>query len=129
MAESLKNKYAIEVESGHPGFTNYKIISTPAGFDTMLSELQRKVEVIRKRTESDQQFRISRQLLWNGNATLVPGRTSRIYLSFEIDGDLEKYHYKTFRETVLFEYLMLGILAGVLIFAGIGLYSVINFLI
>jgi hypothetical protein len=128
MDETFENEYVIKVESQSHGNTSYKVVSTLGGFERLLAELQPQVENIKRLSEKDPQYLVPRKLLWSKYATVAPGRTSRIYLSFELDTNLAEYHRRTLLQRAPLEYLFLAIIAGVLILAGIGVYAIVRFL-
>ena len=124
MSESFVNNYVIQIMSGHPGNTNYEIISTKDGFASLISSLQQKLDRIEQLSEINPQRKNSPTLLWSDYATLVPGRTSRIYLSFAVDNDLMDYHVgPTIAKRIVRVLGFLSIL-GLLIFAFIGAVSI-----
>lgn len=125
MEESHLNRFVIRIESGHPGYTDYKIISTPDGFKEMLQTIQPKIDGIENRRKEDPQFEFSRHLLFSEYATLDPGKTSRIYVSFDVDSDLEKYHRPPNRFTKLFGGIFNWM---IIILAAIGVGSILRLL-
>jgi len=126
MRESFVNKYIIKIESGHLGNTNYKIISTPSGFTELLQKLQEKLNRIKQLSENDPQYRIPTTFVWSDCATLYPGRTSRIYLSFSVEDNLDAYHRKPTHIKQLTRVIGLLIVIGIIILALIGGVTIVR---
>lgn len=96
MTEFYNNRYVIKVESGHPGYSHYQIISTREGMAEMVRSLQAALESPEGERRSGS--------LWNDSATIAHGQTSRVYLSFKLADDLSIYHVRPsrFKEGISF---------------------------
>ena len=126
MSETFSNNYVIQVESSHR-WTTYKIISTQAGYAEMLRSVNAKIEGLESRTRSDPDFSVRPQMLWSSEATLAPGKTSFIAISFELDTDLDAYHKPPLWSGCVFEYWLIALVLLVLVLAGVGLLTALRF--
>jgi hypothetical protein len=125
--ENYVNRYVIKRGGGHR-WTQYHIVSTLSGYKEMLRSLEATVSGLDDRSSSDPQFKIPTRQIWGSTATLSPGMTSFIYLSFDIEPNLDAYHKKRFWRRSLFEYLFLLLFLAILILAGIGAIALIRLL-
>ncbi len=94
MRKEHENNYVIKVEYSHPGNTEYKIISTLDGYREMLRKLSATIDGFDHRKAAEPQHKFSKLRIWGDYATLFPGKTSRIYLSLEVDESLAHYSKK-----------------------------------
>ena len=92
MNDRFSNGFVVKVEHGHSGFTDYKVISTLDGYKELLRVLTPQIEGLQNRLENESNFRETDRLLFSEYATLYPGITSRVQVSFLLDTNLEKYH-------------------------------------
>jgi hypothetical protein len=103
------NKYVIDVESGHPGFRAYTVIST-------LGDMRKLVEAL-SRSLGDP---AAAGKLWSDYATVAHGQSSRVELRFVVEPDLAPYHTRSLLVQVR---RLLGcvVLLAALYFAWVGL--------
>jgi hypothetical protein len=125
MKEDFVNRYVIKQNGSHR-WTHFHIISTLSGYNEMLRALQATIGGLEYQSSKDPQFKIPGRQIWGANATLATGRTSFIYLSFDIEPDLASYHEKRFWRRSWIEYVLLLIFAVILVLAGIGAISVLR---
>jgi len=128
MEETFKNRYVIKVEGGH-GWTHYHIVSTLSGFKEMLNSVRASVDGIEYMSEKDPQFEVPIKSLWGDNATLAQGRTSKIYLSFDLDRDLSAYHKRRFWQRPVGQIILFLVFISIMLLALVGLFSVIRLLV
>ena len=76
-----ENLYVIEKETGHPGYQQYSITSTPEHMKELVEALSRALSEPRPEGE-----------LWQAYATIARGETSRVTLRFAVTDDLKIYH-------------------------------------
>ena len=123
MEESFINDCVVEVESGHPGFVNYKLIATPETWRLLAAQLASAAENSASVDESKKNDRGEISLL-SKYATIYKGKSSRVSISFYAVKNLTAYHV---RPTWLQKFksnascfLIILVVVGVLYLAGVG---------
>lgn len=117
------NKFVLRTVSQSHGHVDHQLISTLAEFKELARMLHEKIELV-----EGQEERTDGNILFNQYVTLAPGRTERNSISFVLGHDLISYERATIWHSHIREYLSLSILAAVLILAGIGLITIVRFL-
>ncbi len=96
MEEFFTNDYVVEVESGHPGYINYKLIATPESWRVLAAQLASAAENAERGSISQQNGK-RETLLLQKYATVSKGKSSRVSLSFYAAKDLGVHHARATR--------------------------------
>jgi len=130
MEEFFTNDYVVEVESGHPGYTDYKLIATPESWRTLAAELVNAAEKPGGADESKRNER-GELLLLSKYATISKGKTSRVSISFYAAKDLTAHHvpssrFDRFYNSTVGCWLMFLVAAGILYLAAVGASALLS---
>jgi hypothetical protein len=128
MEEFFTNDYVVRVETGHPGYINYKLIATPEAWQVLASQLISAVQRA-ERNNNSQQNGSGETLLAQKYATVSRGKSSRVSISFYAAQDLAAHHtrptgWRKFWNNVSC-WLMLLIILVVIYLAGVGASTLI----
>jgi hypothetical protein len=94
MAEFFRNKYVVQVEHGHPGFTTYTVLSTREDMTALVEALSEALAKPEESLGESLPAPDSPTRLWSGYATTAYGQTSRVSLVFQLVRDLAPYHVR-----------------------------------
>ena len=94
MEESFKNNYVVEVEHGHPGRTSYTVFSTRDHMSELVGALSNALAKPEASLRESWQSDSTPAVLWSEYATTAFGQSSRVYLTFSLCKDLERFHVR-----------------------------------
>ena len=123
MEEFFVNDFVIKVETGHPGYIDYKIIATPTSLRVLVDQLAEAAARLEAAGDS-QGYGTGASPLLHKYATVSGGQTSRVTISFHAARDLTAHHVRPTRlqnlRNNLSCLLLLLAAAGIVYLAGVG---------
>ncbi|HTI72962.1 MAG TPA: hypothetical protein VMF06_23515 [Candidatus Limnocylindria bacterium] len=125
MSDEYINKYVMEIESGHPGFKSFTVISTRDDLKAMIKSLESALEQTAPESSQTAAAAQSPRHVWSTYATIAHGETERVYLNFAVASDLLRYHSKKRGLGPVMGYVLV---AAIFVLLAIGLFTTMHYI-